>query len=161
MPRLAPVTSATGAASVDVEDDLARDAAFEESLNGVAGLAPARLEIDMRIAAPGGDQRDQPLEHPGRAAALGQLAEDEQTVDARPRGAAEERARGVLDLRAGVAVGEGDDRAVGRDALDRGAQRGPADALDDDVELGTLGGELVDDLVGAEVGEAAGALGAG
>src|SRR4051812_13585476 len=161
MPRLAPVTSATAAASVDVEDDLAGDAAFEEGLDGVAGLAPARLEIDVRIEAPGSDERDQALEHPGRAAALDQLGEDHQTVDARARGAAEERARGVLDLRAGVGAGERDDRAVGRDALNRGAQRGPADALDDDVELGPLGRELVDDLVGAEVGEAAGALRAG
>src|SRR5256885_17101453 len=101
MPRLAPVTSATGAASVDVEDDLARHAALEEGIDGVAGLAPARLEVDVRVEAPGGDERDQALEHPGRAAALGQLGEDEQTVDARPRGAAEERARGGLDLRAG------------------------------------------------------------
>src|SRR4051794_16022641 len=161
MPRLAPVTSATGAASVDVEDDLARHAAVEEGGYGVAGLAPARLEVDVRVEAPGGHERDQALEHPGRAAPLGQLGEDEQPVDARPRGAAEERARRVLDVRARVAVGEGDDRAVGRDALDRGAQRGPADALDDDVELRPVGRELVDDLVGAEVGEAARALGAG
>ena len=48
-----------------------------------------------------------------------------------------------------------------RDALDRGAERRAADALDDHVELRPLGRELVDDLVGAEVGEAAGALGAG
>ena len=38
---------------------------------------------------------------------------------------------------------------------------GAADALDDHVEARPLGRELVDDLVGAEVGEAAGALGAG
>ena len=110
---------------------------------------------------PAATRETQAVEHPGRAAALGQLGEDEQAVDARSGRAAEQRAGGVLDVRARVAVGEGDDGAVGRDALDRGAQRRAADALDDHVELGPLGRELVDDLVGAEVGEAAGALGAG
>src|SRR5204863_2261061 len=102
MPRLAPVTSATGAGSVDVEDGLAGDAAVEEGLDGVVGLAPARLEVDVRIEAAGGHEREQPLEHPRRAAALGQLGEDEQAVDARAGGAAEERPRRVLDVRAGV-----------------------------------------------------------
>src|SRR5512132_1127706 len=104
MPRLAPVTSATGARSVDVEDGLAGDAAIEEGVDGVGGLAPARLEVDVRVEAPGGHQGGQPVEHPGRATALGQLGEDQQAVDARPRGSAEERARRVLDMRAGVAV---------------------------------------------------------
>src|SRR5205085_3672370 len=106
MPRFAPVTSATGERSVDVEDRLPGDPAIEEGLDRVAGLAPARLEVDVRVEAPGRDERDQALEHPGRAAALGQLGEDEQAVDARPRGAAEERPGGVLDLGARVAVGE-------------------------------------------------------
>ena len=124
MPRLAPVTSATRERSVDVEDRLARDAAVEQRVDGVGRLAPARLEVDLRVQAAGGDERERAgRASPVAAAALGQLGEDEQAVDARAGGAAEERARGVLDVRARVAVGEGDDRAVGRDALDRGAER--------------------------------------
>ena len=71
----------------------------------------------------GGDEGEQAVEHPGRAAALGQLGEDEQAVEAGAGGAAEQRARRELGVRARVAVGEGDDGPVGRDALDRGAER--------------------------------------
>ena len=110
---------------------------------------------------PSATSDEQPVEHPGGSAALGQLGEDHEAVDARAGSAAEERARGVLDVRARVAVGERDDRAVGRHALDGGAERGAADALGDRVEHRPLRRELVDDLVGAELGEAAGALGAG
>ena len=89
---------------------------------------------------------------PVAAAALGQLREDAAGHRCSRRAARpKQRPGGVLDVRARVAVGEGDDGAVGRDALDRGAQRRAADALDDDVEVRALGRELVDDLVGAEV----------
>src|SRR4029450_7644852 len=68
MPRLAPVTRATGEGSVDVEDRLARDAAVDERVDGVGRLAPARLEVDVRVEAVGGHERDQAVEHPRRAA---------------------------------------------------------------------------------------------
>ena len=127
-----------------------------------AGLAPARLEVDVRVEAAGRDEGEQAVEHPGRPAALGQLGEDEQAVDARARGRGRRAsAWGTRRARSGRCWRR-------RRRCRRRATRwiaapsdGAADALDDHVELGPLGRELVDDLVGAEVGEAAGALGTG
>src|SRR6185295_16577763 len=74
-----------------------------------------------------------------------------------PRRLAEQRGGGEHDL-GGVAGGERDDRPARRDTADRGRERGAADALDDRVEALALGGDLVDDLVGAERLEALRAL---
>src|SRR4051794_16037703 len=149
MPRLAPVTRATRSASVDVEDRLAGHPALEQRVDRLGRVAPADLEVDVRVEAAGGEERNQAVEQRGGAAALGQLGEDHQAVDMRPGGAAEERARGELGRGARVAVGERNDRAVARDALDGVSESRTADALEDDVELRALGGQLVDDLVGA------------
>ena len=98
---------------------------------------------------------------PRRPAALGQLGEDEQAVErapgARPNSARVGNSTGAL----GSLLAKETTVPSARDALDRGAERRAADALDDHVELRPLGRELVEDLVGAELGEAAGALGAG
>ena len=108
-----------------------------------------------------GDEGQQARRAAGRAAALGELGEDEQAV------AASRRARGRTASASGTRCALGSLLAKettvpsAAHALQRGAERRAADALDDHVELRPLGRQLVKDLVDAELGEAAGALGAG
>src|SRR4029453_4319322 len=121
MPRLAPVTRATRSTSVDVQHGLAGDLAVGQRADGVAGLAPADLEVDLGVELAGGDERRQSAQRQPRATALVELVEDKEAVEARAGRAAEERPSRELG-RGRVAARERDDRPVERDALQRGAE---------------------------------------
>ena len=73
---------------------------------------------------------------------------------ARPNSARAGKAHGL-----GVAGGERDDDAAAGHALQRGAERRAADALDHRVVGRVVAGEVEDDLRGAELAQPAGALG--
>src|SRR5262245_56557134 len=111
MPRLAPVTRATRMRSVDVEDRLAGDAALDERADRVGRLAPADLEIDVRVQAAGGDEGAQAPQQRAGAVVVVELVEDVEAVEPRAGGADEERPRREPGG-GGVAAGERDDDAV-------------------------------------------------
>src|SRR4051794_23991845 len=160
MPRLAPVTRTTRLRSVDVQHRPAGDAALGQRADRVARLAPADLEVDLRVELAGGEERQEAAQRRGGAAAAVELVEDVEAVEARAGGADEQGARGELG-RGRIGAREGDGDAVAGDSLQRGAEADAADAFEDDVEPRPLWLEVVDHLVGAEVDEAAGSVSVG
>ncbi len=104
---------------------------------------------------PAGDQLRQPRQVTGRGTGVLELGEDVETVETgarRPR----EQVTGRVADRLGHGRGEADHRAAWRDALQRDAEHRPADAVDDHVERLAARLQVIEHLVGSQLGQAGG-----
>src|SRR6266568_8755393 len=117
-----------------MEDGLAADAAAEQGIDRVAGLAPRALELDLAVQPPVGYQPAQAGKVARRAAVRGELVGKVQRVDPRAgrpvEPAGPEGDHLVLALRPDVHHG-----AARGEVLDGQPERGPADAVEDEIEI--------------------------
>jgi hypothetical protein len=86
--------SARVGASVDAQDGLAGDPALQQCGDRVRGLLPGGLVVHRAVEPAVGNERGEPAEVPRAGAPPSELGEQEQPIQPRSRGTAEERARG-------------------------------------------------------------------
>ena len=120
--------------SVDVQHGFAADAAVEQGVDRLGGLAPGAFQLDLGVEAAVCGQGAQARQVAGPAGVRCELTGEVQRVDPRPVSAVE--ALGPEGDSLGIILGSDVHQYSTRgQVLDRQPERRPADTLHDDVEI--------------------------